>query len=333
MDRMTRRDWLRACAAAVAASAGGVRAACEPWPRAGDGRLLLVFLDDHARPQGPRLEELRQRLAAHGLGDDRLRFEVLALSAADQVAVRCAVAAAGAARPLAYCVASAPLARATLAHAGDVPVVFTVHEDPVAAGLVDALGTRRANATGFTFATPLAPELKGFELMAETFPRARRVLVLADDAWSRHAPRAAQLQRVRAALGLEVLVAARTRDPAAEVARAAAAGPIAAYLPGGDLMLRGAPELLALLQSQRVPHLCGDERALRQGAMLAYAPRRLVHWDAVAAMLRALAAGTPAREIPVQWPAEHLLSVSLAAWHRMGLVPAPRLLRRAHTVV
>jgi hypothetical protein len=25
--------------------------------------------------------------------------------------------------------------------------------------------------------------------------------------------------------------------------------------------------------------------------------------------------------------------VSLAAWHRMGLVPAPRLLRRAHTVV
>ena len=333
MQRLSRRAWLRWCAAAAAGAARASQAACE-LPAIGDdpARATLVFLDDRGRPQGARLEELRQRLAAHGLGEERARLATIAIEVRDDLA-QCALDRAASARALAICTASAPLARAVVQRQGDVPVVFALHGDPVGLGIVDRLGARRANATGFTFETPVSPDLKGFELIADAFPSVRRVLVLADDSWARHPARAAQLERVRRQLGLEASVAMAPRDPAAELRRLGPAGSVAAYIPASDLLLQGAPELLAALHRVGAPHLAGDERLLRHGAMLTFAPRRFAHWDAMAAMIRAIASGTPARELAVQWPAERLLSVSLAPWQRLGLSPPRRLLRRAHAIL
>ena len=332
MHRLSRRAWLRWCAAAAAAATcGPVRAACDGrlLPPRDDARPAIAFIDDRDRPQGTRLEELRQRLAAHGLGEERLRLEAIAAAGED---LGCVADDAALARPLALCTASAGVARALAQRASEVPLVFAIHGDPVALGVVDSLGVRRTNATGFTFETPVSPDLKALEILSEAFPEVRRVLVLADAAWARDPARAAQLQRVRERLHLQVAVAAAPRDPAAELQRLGPAGSVAAYLPSSELLLLGAPELLAALHRLRVPHLGGDERLLRHGAMLTLAPRRFAHWDVMASMLRALAAGTPAREMPVQWPIERLLSVSLAPWQRMGLAPPPRLLRRAHVI-
>jgi ABC-type uncharacterized transport system substrate-binding protein len=333
MQRLSRRAWLCWCAAAAAVAARGAHAACEIPAIAHDpGRATLVFLDDRERPQGARLEELRQRLAAHGLGEERAHLATVAIAVGDDV-LQCALERAGAARAVAICTASAPLARAVVQRQGDIPVVFALHGDPVGLGIVDRLGERRMNATGFTFETPVSPDLKAFELVADAFPAVRRVLVLADDAWGRHPARAAQLERVRQHLGLEASVASAPRDPAAELRRLGPAGAVAAYIPSSDLLLQGAPELVAALHRLGVPHLGGDERLLRHGAMLTFAPRRFAHWDAMAAMVRAILTGTPARELAVQWPAERLLSVSLAPWQRLGMSPPRRLLRRAHVIL
>ena len=333
MQRLSRRAWLRWCAAAAAAAARASQAACELPAIAHDPpRATLVFLDDRERPQVARLEELRQRLAAHGLGDERARLATLAIEARGDL-LQCALERAGSARAVAICTASAPLASAVVQRHTDIPVVFALHGDPVALGIVDRLGERRVNATGFTFETPVSPDLKGFELVHDAFPEVRRVLVLADDAWSRRPARAAQLARVRHQLGLEVSVATAPREPAAELRRLGPAGTVAAYIPASDLLLQGAPELVAALHRLGVPHLAGDERLLRHGAMLTFAPRRFAHWDAMAAMVRAIAAGTPARSLAVQWPAERLLSVSLAPWQRLGMSPSRRLLRRAHVIL
>lgn len=332
MQRLSRRAWLRWCAAAVAAAARPSHAACELPPIADDARATLVFLDDRERPQGARLEELRQRLAAHGLGEERARLATLAIEAREEL-LECALERAVRARAAAICTVSAPLARAVVQRQRDIPLVFALHGDPVRLGIVDRMAERRVNATGFTFETPVSPDLKVFELVVDAFPGVRRVLVLADDGWARHPGRRAQLERVRRELGLDASIATAPRDPAAELRRLGPPGSVAAYIPAGDLLLQGAPELVAALHRIGVPHLAGDERLLRHDAMLTFAPRRFAHWDAMAAMVRAIVTGTPARALVVQWPAERLLSVSLAAWQRLGMSPPRRLLRRAHVIV
>lgn len=336
---MNRRAFLRLCAATTASAAAGARAApCEPppaFPDRGQAGRWVAFLEDSDALQGARLDEFRNRLAARGLGDDRLRVEPVLVRSDDPGAVRCALQAALARRPLAACTASTQAALLARPHLGDVPLLFATTADPVAAGLVDGAERREANAAGFTYDTPVPADRKCLELIAEAFPATRRVVVIADGAWLARPRTREELRLATARFGFELEVVA----PVVSWRIAAALHEVevrpqdAWYLPRGDALLHGVGPIMHLLQRHRLPHLFGEDRTIRSGALMAYGPPRLAHWEALAAIVQLVAAGAAAREIPIQRPSDFLLTLNAAQWQRFGIPLPRRILRRAHEIV
>ena len=339
MDGMNRRAFLRLCAAATAFAAAGARAAsCEPpppFPARREARRWLAFLDDGDALQGARLDEFRNRLAARGLTEERLRVDPVLVRSDDPDAARCALQAALARRPLAACTASTQAGLLARPYLGDVPLLFATAADPVAAGLVDRAEARAANAAGFTYDMPVPADRKCLELIAEAFPATRRVVVIADGAWLARPRTPEELRMARARFGFELEVVAPVVSwRIASALQAVEARPRDAwYLPRGDALLHGVGPIMHFLQRHRLPHLFGDDRTIRSGALMAYGPPRLAHWEALAAIVQLVAAGAPAREIPIQRPRDFLLTINAAQWQRFGIPLPRRILRRAHEIV
>lgn len=337
MDGMDRRAFLRLCAASTAFAAAGARAApCEPpFPARREARRRLVFLEDGDALQGARLGEFRNRLAARGLTEERLRVEPVLVRSDDPEGVRCALQAALERRPLAACTASTQAALLARPYLGDVPLLFATTADPVAAGLVDRAEDREANAAGFTYDMPVPADRKCLELIAEAFPGTRRVVVVADGAWLARPRTPEELRMASARFGFEFEVVA----PVVSWRIAAALEAVeprprdAWYLPRGDALLHGVGPIMQILQRHKLPHLFGDDRTMRSGAMMAYGPPRLAHWEALAAIVQLVEAGAAAREIPIQRPRDFLLTLDAAQWQRFGIPLPRRILRRAHEVV
>jgi putative ABC transport system substrate-binding protein len=329
---MKRRTFLAAAGSLCAFSASGT-AQTDAFDGASarrNPRPLVIFLDDRDGPQGALLDEFRSALAAKGVLP-RVDFEVLTVPATDEKVLRKEIANALLRKPALFVTASSDVALLAT-RVAETSLVFGTMADPIRFGLVDRIGPRQKNVTGFTYDVPIAR--KSLEVLADAFPTVRRTGVIADPNWAKQSAPAADFESIERRLGIciDLVIEEDSKGLFARL-RELDARIDAWYLPRTDLLGTNSTRLIEFFQSMRKPHLLPHEGFVRQGALLSYGLRMNSHWDSMARMVRLIVAGVPAREIPVERPKDFVLAVNMDQARRMGIRIPKRILRRADLIV
>jgi putative ABC transport system substrate-binding protein len=323
-----RREFLHALAAGGIAAAGQVRGASRPGdlPR-------VIFLEDTDGPQGERLERLRRSLAGAGLLPDRITLEIAEMPGSDARALRRELAACVKRDPSAFVTTSVEIAINGLPFMARIPLVFATEVDPAKLGIESASGPRRQNVTGFNYDVSI--DVKAFEVLADAFPAARRVALVADRNWMEYHHGNLDTEEInkRFGIAIDLVIPAAPRSVEWEFERLLPSRTDACYVPNSDVTSFSTPALIGFLQRHRVPHLFASDGALHLGALLSYGVRKDAHWQPMATMLRHILSGAEASAMPFERAREFVLGVNAAQASRMGLQIPKHILRRANLVV
>jgi putative ABC transport system substrate-binding protein len=177
--------------------------------------------------------------------------------------------------------------------------------------------------------------MKAFEVLADGFPAARRVALVADRNWMEyHRPNLDEAQIYsRFGIMIDLVIPAAPRNVEWEFERLLPSRADACYVPNSDVTFFSTPALIAFLQRHRMPHLFASDGALQQGALMSYGVRKDSHWEPMATMLRHILSGAEASEMPFERAREFVLGVNASQAAKMGVAIPKHILRRANLVV
>jgi putative ABC transport system substrate-binding protein len=215
-----------------------------------------------------------------------------------------------------------------------IPIVFTMHADPIGTGHVVSLARPGGNITGLAL---LQTEInrKGFEILVSAVPMAKRIAVLWNPGTPSHTPGLkaveesartlrVQLQAVVARTGadLESAFSAMAREHAHAV-MVLSFGPYTA-----------ARQFLAELAIKyRLPTMFAVRDHVEAGGLMSYGPdySELVRRGAV--YVDKILRGAKPADLPVEQPTKFELVINLKTAKALGLTIPPSVLGRADYVI
>ena len=215
-----------------------------------------------------------------------------------------------------------------------IPIVFTMHADPVRTGHVASLARPGGNITGLTVQmTELF--LKGLEFLVSILPHAKRFAVVWNPDVPSHTPSLKALEEAARVRQLQLHAVAARSGPDLESAFA----PIARAQAQAVLVLGWAPYVAArqrvaeLALRHRLPTLFTFKENVEAGGLMSYAPdlsdlarRGAVYVDKI---LR----GAKPADLPVEQPTKFELVINARTAKALGLTIPPSLLLQADQVV
>lgn len=224
------------------------------------------------------------------------------------------------------------IARALARRSAGAPTVFATIVDPVAFGIVERMGPRRRNVTGITYDAGL--EWKYVEHLKFAYPRVRRVGMLGDRPLFERRTTREVLSASQRRLGVRVVpfVAESLEELEAVFARPEASSVDGWIVPESPVVFRHESRVLELVGARKVPNIFGHPSLLEKGALMTFGVEFSGMYDELAAILRMICAGTPAREIPVVRARHVFLGVSVTNAAAYDLAVNPRILPLATTV-
>jgi putative ABC transport system substrate-binding protein len=215
-----------------------------------------------------------------------------------------------------------------------IPIVFTMHADPVGVGHVASLARPGGNITGLTIVMT-ETNLKGLQMLMSVLPKARRIGVL----WQPDTPsvtpglkaleeaarsRQLQLQPVRARTGA---------DLEAAFAAMAHAKAQAVLVLGAGIYIVERQQIAELAIKYRLPTFFNLRDHAEAGGLLSYGPdfSDLVRRGAIFAdkILR----GTKTADLPVEQATKFELVINMKTAKALGLTIQPSLLLQADQVI
>jgi putative tryptophan/tyrosine transport system substrate-binding protein len=212
------------------------------------------------------------------------------------------------------------------------PLVFTLVDEPVAAGLVQSLDHPGGSMTGLTiFAEVLVP--KRLQLLHEVV-RAKRVGVL-------HNP-ASPARRVLARLSdaarsleieLDMVEAPSQGELTGAFAKVSQAG-VQALLVMTDAMFFSQRALIVELAARhRLPAIYGERQFAAAGGLMAYAPNNAANFRRAATYVDKILHGARPGDLPIEEPTRIELVINLEAAKALGITIPQSLLLRADEVI
>jgi putative tryptophan/tyrosine transport system substrate-binding protein len=203
----------------------------------------------------------------------------------------------------------------------EIPIAFTVGDDPVRLGLVDSLSHPGGNTTGFNlYTTELTA--KRLELLHEMAPQADTVALLVgatSDTTTRLAKQ--NVGQVADALGLKLLAFEVGSITEFEAASAAA------VLQGAGALLLGAEpfftgqraQIVALSARYGLPTMYPWREFIEVGGLMSYAPDLLDTYRQAGRYAARILDGAAPRDLPVQLPTKFELIINLKTAKILGL--------------
>jgi putative ABC transport system substrate-binding protein len=219
--------------------------------------------------------------------------------------------------------------------AGDLPVVMTVHADPVGAGIVPNLGRPGGHVTGFTDGhAELAP--KRLELIKEAVAEAKRIGVMLNPL-QRHVVR--QLDELRRVSSrLDVTIVPMELTSAAEIERTFAAVvkhrlDAVLLLPEPSWSVGQERRIADLALKQRVAVMGTVREFAEHGMLLSYGTNFAELWRRSALYVDKILKGEKAGDLPIEQPTKFDLVINQRTARAIGLeVPRTLLLRADHVI-
>ena len=224
-----------------------------------------------------------------------------------------------------------PATRAAKQMTSTVPIVMVSVGDAVAAGLVRSLARPGENVTGQSF---MGPEMaaKELDLLAEAFPRAKRIAALFDSG-------------IATGVGIrDIGAAARARGVVLQpvgvqhpddLERALA--PVGKARP--DAMIVYAVSFAQLSQvvefaaKHRLPTIYGSRTAVDAGGLMSFGPKLPELWRGAANYVDRILKGAKPGDLAVAQPTTFEFVVNLKTAKTLGVTIPPALLARADEVV
>jgi ABC-type uncharacterized transport system substrate-binding protein len=318
------------------ATLGGAAAA---WPLAADAQQpampVIGFLHTRSPEAAQIVEGLRRGLGETGYMVGRNvaieyrwalgQYERLPAMAAELVA-----------RPVAVLVAGggAPSALAAKAATSTIPIVFTIGNDPVEAGLVASYNRPGGNMTGITLWTEMLGT-KRLGLLHEMVPHAASIGFLANP---RFGPTEGQLRDAQeAARGLAVSIHVLPASTDSEIdtafQRIARQG-IAALAIGADPFFDTRREkLVAMAARYGVPTMYQFREFAAAGGLVSYGIDQLEVWRQIGVYTGRILNGQKPSDLPVMQPTKFELVINLKTAKALGLAIPPGVLAIADEVI
>jgi len=231
-------------------------------------------------------------------------------------------------------VSSGSLVRVAKEATTTIPIVFTVHADPVADGAVASLARPGGNVTGLSDLHSVLVT-KRLELLKEVVPSASRVAVLLDAAFPTHSRQLKDIQAAAPPFGATVLpfpVTGREDiDRAFTTMRKERAGGLIVL--GAPLIANHRPQIVALAAKSRLPAVFVTSENVDAGGLMSYGANLIELWRRAATYVDKILKGTKPADLPVEQPIKFEFVVNLKAAKQIGLTIPPNVLARADKVI
>jgi putative ABC transport system substrate-binding protein len=228
-----------------------------------------------------------------------------------------------------------PAIAAVKAYGSQVPIVMTVHADPVGSGIVQSLARPGGNVTGLTDGhADLAP--KRLEVLKEVVPSVSRVAVIFNPATS-HALRQWQLAQAAAPkLGLTVIPIEVNGPPALEAGFASMVKQRAnaAFLAPDPSWWNGQESRIANLAiKHRLPSIGTVREFAEHGILIAYGTNFTELWRRCAVYVDKIFKGAKPADLAIEHPVKFDLVINLKTAKTLGVTIPQLLLTRADDVI
>lgn len=237
-------------------------------------------------------------------------------------------------KPAVIVAATLPAARAAMAAAPSLPIVFTIGADPVQFGLVPSFNRPGGNVTGVA---QRLGELGGkrLELLHQLLPDVKAIAVIANPTNPHGEPHAKSVAAAADKLGLEIEVLPASGESDLEPAFAK----IREHRLGGLLVsddplfriMKG--QLIALAAESAVPTMHFERQFAAAGGLVSYGPNFVDLYKRVGVLTGKLLKGTAPSDLPVEEPNIFELVINKKTAQALNLAIPPLILARADDVI
>jgi putative ABC transport system substrate-binding protein len=215
-----------------------------------------------------------------------------------------------------------------------IPIVFTVHADPVGDEAVASLARPGGNVTGLSDLHSVLVT-KRLELLKEVAPAASRVAVLLNATLPMHSRQLKDIQDAAPPFGVTVLpfpVTGREDiDRAFSTMKREGAGGVLVL---GDSMLGNLrPQTVELAAKSQLPSIFTTRENVDAGGLMSYGANLTELWRRAAWYVDKILKGTKPADLPVEQPTKFELVINLKAAKQIGLTIPPNVLARADRVI
>ena len=216
----------------------------------------------------------------------------------------------------------------------NIPIVFSVGSDPVAAGLVDSFARPGGRLTGIHY---LAKDLteKRLEILKQMLPKLGRIAIFFDPNEPVSAESAELARKEAKRLGLKVV-----EHPVSSVAElrsrleALKAGDADAYFYTATTLVVGHAQLMIdAARAKKLPTMFQDQSLVTQGGLASYGQNYFEIGRLSAKYVQKVLSGTPPKDLKIDTLENVELVINLQTAKQLGVTIPPQLLARAQKVI
>src|SRR5712692_4875668 len=215
-----------------------------------------------------------------------------------------------------------------------IPIVFTMHADPLRTGHVASLARPGGNITGLAILMT-ETNVKGLEMLISALPKAKRIAVLWNPDTPSHTPGLKAVEESARTLRVQLQpVVART---AAELQGAFSA--MARAQVQGVVVIGGPPYIAERLRmaelaiKYRLPTMFALKNHVEAGGLMSYGPDYSDLLRRSAIYVDKILKGAKPGDLPVEQPTTFEFVINLKTAKALGLTIPPSLLQRADEVI
>src|SRR5262245_31470210 len=217
----------------------------------------------------------------------------------------------------------------------NIPLVFTIPEDPVRLGLVASLSRPGGNATGINFFSSELVE-KRLGVLRELVPNAVRVAVLVNPADASNTEATVKgVETVAHAMALQVQFfrASTSGEIQAAFERLARERPNVLFVGGDPFFLVRRVQLATLAALHRLPAAFSNRDHVEAGGLMSYGTNNNDAFRQAGIYTGRVLKGEKPADLPVVQPTKFELVINLPTAIAFGLEVPPALLARADEVI
>jgi len=214
-----------------------------------------------------------------------------------------------------------------------IPIVFTLANDPVGAGLVASLTRPGGNVTGLS---TQGPDLAGkrLEQLREVVPNLHHLAIVANVDNPGVVLEIGEAQAAARTLGLEVVTPEiRRAEDMAPAFRAVEGRAQALYVIADPLVSTYRARIHTLAMGARLPTIYGFRENVEAGGLMSYGPNFPDLYRRSADLVDKILRGAKPADIPVEQPTKFDLIINLTTAKALGLEIPPKLLALADEVI